>query len=176
MNTKTPAAKPAPLIGWYHPHKRVQVDGLLLDPVTGEYYKPVARTKQEFRDQCDINNIIKSFTLTGQISHISAKAAQGVFMDLPDDVDFQNAMNVVAKAGEAFDALPAKIRDRFHNNPAEFLAFVEDPANADELVKLGIRQAPPRPATGPGGAGGTPPAPTPSPPSGEAPGGSNPAS
>lgn len=177
MNGKA-ASTPVVIRGFYQPHQPVRFDGLLLNPSTGEYVKPVARTKQDFRDECDINNIIKAFTLTGQISHISAKAATGVFADLPDDLDFQTAMNVVARASEAFDALPAKIRDRFHNNPAEFLAFVEDPANADELVQLGIRDKPPRapapePASGSGGDGGRPPVATTVSAPAAAPGGSN---
>ena len=164
-------SKARTLYGFYQPHAPVREDRMLFNHVTGEFYTP-AVLKQEFKDQCDINNIIKQFTLTGQISHISAKAATGVFMDLPDDTSFESAMNVVAKANEAFDALPAKLRDRFNNDPADFLAFVEDPANKDELIQLGIRQRPPRPAPEAGGAGGTPPAPSQSPPSGAAPGGS----
>lgn len=129
--------------GWYQPHQAVRSDGLLLNPKTGEFYKPVPRTKQDFKDQCDINNIIKAFTLTGQINHISAKAATGVFMDVPDGLDYQAALNTVIAAENAFMALPALIRDRFKNDPAEFLEFVTNPANADELVRLGIRNAPP---------------------------------
>lgn len=168
-------SKAPKIIGWYQPHPVVAIDGLLLDHVTGEYKKPVPRTKQEFREQCDINNVIKQFTATGQINHISAAAARGAFMDLPDDLDYQSSLNIVLKAEESFMALPAKVRDRFDNDPATFLAFVDDPKNADELVKLGIRNPPPRasePAPGAGGAGGTPPAPSTPPASPEPPKGS----
>lgn len=158
--------------GWYQPHQAVRADGLLLNRATGEYYKPVARTKQDFKAQCDINNIIKGFTMTGQITHISAKAAQGAFLDLPDGLDFQAALNTVIAGENAFMALPAKIRDRFHNDPAEFLEFVTDPANADELVSLGIRQAPPGAPPGAPTAAAPAAAPTPAPASETAPGGS----
>lgn len=168
---KTPIPeKPAPIWGFYRPHPRVAFDGSLTNPITGEIYYPPARTKQEFVKQCDINNIIKEFSITGQWSHVSAKAAQGAFVDLPEAYDFQSSMNTVIHAQEAFMALPAKVRDRFHNEPGEFLAFVSDPANADELVKLGIRNPPPRPpaappaaaapTTPPGGSESTPPAAT----------------
>lgn len=160
--SKTNGTKPH-ILGWYQPHPTVGFDGLLLDPVTGEYKKPTPRTKQEFKDQCDINNVIKEFTRTGQINHISAAAARGTFIDLPDDLDYQSSLNIVLRAEESFMALPAKVRDRFDNDPAAFLAFVTNPANADELIELGIREPPPRtgptePASGSGGAGGTPPA------------------
>ena len=34
--------------------------------------------------------------------------------------------------------LPAQMRSRFNNDPAELLKFIKDPANLDEAVKLGI--------------------------------------
>lgn len=141
---KIETPSPAPIWGFYRPHRRVSFDGSITNPATGEITYPPARTKQEFVKQCDINNIIKEFTLTGQVNHISAKAMQGAFLDLPDSIDFQQSMNTVIEANKAFMALPALMRDRFHNEPSEFLAFVSDPKNADELVKLGIRTPPPR--------------------------------
>lgn len=147
--------------GHYVPHPRRSEDGRIVNPITGEISYPPSMTKQEFVHQCDINNIIKEFSLTGQIHHLNAQAAQGRFMDLPDTFDFQEAIHEVQRAQEAFQALPSAIRNRFHGNPAEFLAFVQDPANADELIELGIRQRPPRP-TPPTGADQVPgPAPAP---------------
>lgn len=134
--------------GHYVPHEPVREDGRIVNPVTGEISYPPSMTKQEFVHQCDINNIIKEFSLTGQISHINAQAAQGRFMDLPEQLDFQTSIHIVQQAQEAFAALPSAIRNRFHGNPAEFLAFVQDPANAAELIELGIRERPPRQAEG----------------------------
>lgn len=132
------------LYGFYQPHKRVSYANELVNPATGEITYPPSMTKQEFKKQCDINNIIKEFSLTGQISHINAAAAQGAFLDLPDSVDYQDHLHTIMRAEEAFAALPAKIRDRFQGDPAIFLAFVQDPKNAEELITLGIREAPPR--------------------------------
>lgn len=133
--------------GHYVPHRRVSEDNSIVNHITGEISHPPSMTKQEFVRQCDINNIIKEFSLTGQISHINAQAAQGRFMDLPDEIDFQSSIHLVQRAQEAFQALPSAIRNRFHGNPAEFLAFCQDPANAAELIELGIREKPPRPTT-----------------------------
>jgi phage internal scaffolding protein len=44
-----------------------------------------------------------------------------------------------------FDQLPALIRDRFHNDPQEMLAFLNDPNNYDEAIKLGLVNPPPAP-------------------------------
>lgn len=154
--------------GFYRPHKRVQYTGTLVNHKTGEVYTPPARTKQQFVEQCDINTIVKQFTKTGQFSHISANLAKGTYADLPDPIEFQDSMNLVIQAENAFASLPSKVRSRFGNDPAEFLAFMSDPDNQDEAIKLGLatdNRPPPEPAPGPeksppgptGGEGGKPP-------------------
>lgn len=35
-------------------------------------------------------------------------------------------------------ALPAQVRAKFSNDAAEFLDFVQNPKNADELVAMGL--------------------------------------
>lgn len=144
----------------YVPHERVTFDGLLLNHKTGEFFKPVTRVKQSHVAECDINNILKDYSKTGQLKHISAKAAIGAYRDLPDDVDFQAAQNIVAKANEAFATLPSKVRDRFQNDPQEFLEFMADPENHLEAVRLGLmtRSEVPPPAESGGAGGKIPPA------------------
>lgn len=130
--------------------------------VTGEVSHPVSRTKQEFKDQCDINTILKQFKLTGQIKHINAQAALGRYEDLPDEVDFQSSLNTIRDAGIAFESLPAKVRDRFGNDPAKFLAFLADPENKDEAQRLGLIKKPEQaPPSAPGGGNPPPSAPPP---------------
>lgn len=128
---------------FYRPHKRVQEDGSIFNRFTGEYEFPPSRTKQSHLAECDINNIIKQFSVSGQIAHINAKAALGAYVDLPDELDFQFAQNTVIEAEKAFMTLPAKVRERFHNEPAEFLEFMGNEANREEAINLGLV---PRPA------------------------------
>lgn len=66
-------------------------------------------------------------------------------MDLPDAYEFQDSLHLIKQAEMAFMALPAKVRERFHNEPAEFLAFMGDEKNGDEMIKLGLRQPAPTP-------------------------------
>jgi phage internal scaffolding protein len=145
---------------FYRPHKRVVFDGTITNPITGEITSPPSRAKQEFKDQCDMNNIIKAYRLTGQINHVAANAAQGRYEDLPDEFDLQQSLNVVREADAAFASLPAKLRDRFGNDPGKFLGFLSDPDNLDEARRLGIVNSAPKPDTG-----GANPPPPPSPPS-----------
>lgn len=127
-------ARPS-VVGFYIPGDRSSdFDGM--DPQTGEF--PPSMTKQEFVEECDINNIIRAFSLTRQITHINAQAAQGAFLDLPDAPDFQAGLNDVIRAQQAFAALPSMVRNRFENDPGQFLAFMDDPANNAEIVQLGL--------------------------------------
>lgn len=95
-----------------------------------------SRTKQAMAAECDINNIMKTFKKTGVLPEmIKRNPSFGDFAKLPD---FQEAQNILALANEQFDALNSKIRKRFNNDPADFLAFTQDAANAPEMAKLGL--------------------------------------
>jgi len=92
-------------------------------------------TKQSFKDECDVNHIIKRFKKSGVITHLSDMEAQ--YGDLTG-LDFQAAMDLVTQANHLFDELPASVRKRFANDPAMFLDFMDNPENAEEMVKLGL--------------------------------------
>lgn len=135
------SSPPLPLkagYSFYRPHERVVFTNALTNPHTGEVTYPPSRTKQQFKDECDINNIIKAFKVTRQITHMRANFEQGAYMDLPDPLDFQESLNVVLAAEASFATLPAKVRERFGNDPQGFLAFMADPANQDEIIKMGL--------------------------------------
>lgn len=157
------------VIGFYHPHARVPYTGELVNPRTGEVYTPPSMTKQEFKRECDINNIIKDFQVTGMVTHINARAQQGAYLDLPSGLDFQASVALVAQARESFMSLPSKIRDRFGNDPAQFLNFLSDPSKLAESYELGIRvkpraqEAPPAPSPAPSPPSPAPSAPAPAP-------------
>lgn len=132
--------------GFYRPHVAVDADDLVLDAKTGELKKMPSMARQEFRDQCDINNILKQFKKTGIVSHISAQRGQGAYEELPDPMEYQDALNAVMAAQESFATLPSKVRSRFDNDPAAFLAFMGDPKNAEEMYDLGLATRPSTPA------------------------------
>lgn len=141
----------------YRPHDRVQWDGSITDPHTGEVSFPPSMTKQGHKDECDINRIVKQFSVTGQWAHINGKAALGAYVDLPDGLDYQSSLDIVRQGEVAFASLPSKVRDRFRNDPAQFLQFLSDPANRSEAVELGLVNAPPDfPPTAPLDGGAAP--------------------
>jgi len=99
-----------------------------------------SRTKQSFAEESDINTIVRRFNLTGQLPQDVRVPQYGDFSDV---TDYFSAMLQVRAADEAFMQLPAHVRARFHNEPGELVAFVSDPENHAEAIKLGLAVAKP---------------------------------
>jgi len=70
------------------------------------------------------------------------------FIDLTQFSDFQEQMERVASAHDSFEQLPARLRERFRNDPAEMINFVQNPNNTNECIQLGLI---PQPKPTPGG-------------------------
>lgn len=117
----------------YGPKKRVALDNF-----------EESRTKQSFKEECDINNIMRKYEATGLVDFVSQYQPQ--YGDVTG-IDFQNSMNIVAQATEMFEALPAKTRDLFENNVAAFVDFVSNPENDAKAVEMGLKAAQPGQAT-----------------------------
>lgn len=117
------------------------------EPITehrGDYFDDTpSMTKQSEAEACDINNIMKRYQATGLLPDLIER--QPMYGDFSTVQTFHEAQGIVAQAREQFEALPAEMRDRFQNDPAKFLEFVENPKNEDELVKMGLATAKPQP-------------------------------
>ena len=94
-----------------------------------------SRTQQSFRDECDINTILKRFNVTGQLPVGSVQPQYGDFSGV---TDYQSALNAVMAAQDSFLQLPAKVRAKFDNDPALFVDWASDEANKDEMKALGL--------------------------------------
>lgn len=95
--------------------------------------------KQEFKEDADINKIMRKFQKTGAIDH-AAKYQPQYGESTP--TDFHEAMNIVTRAQSMFNELPSSIRKKFENSAAGFLEFVQDEKNYEEAKELGIDLAP----------------------------------
>lgn len=93
-------------------------------------------TKQSDLKDCDINSIFKKYERTGQLPDLIVK--NGRYGDFTSVPDYQEALNIIQTASEQFNALSVEIRNRFANDPAQFLAFATDSRNMDELEKMGL--------------------------------------
>ena len=94
-------------------------------------------TKQSDAQSCDINVIVQKWLKTGQLP-TNLNDGQAQYYDVSAIPDYRTCLDTVIAAQRQFEGLPALVRERFHNDPARFLDFVEDPNNATELVSLGL--------------------------------------
>ena len=110
------------------------------------FYEGKTRTQQQFAEQCDVNNIIAKYRKTGSITHVR-NAQAGVYADLTELPSLEEAQKVMIVAREAFEQVPAKIRNRFGHDPQQFIEFLSNPENNEEAIKLGlkIKKAEPKP-------------------------------
>ena len=90
--------------------------------------------QQHFKDECDINYILKTFGVEG----LAVNPLQPRYGDFTDVVDYHSALNAVIAAEDEFMALPANIRTRFDNDPAKLIDFLENDANRTEAENLGL--------------------------------------
>jgi len=99
-------------------------------------FRSASRTRSSFRDECDINVIMRKYAKTGLIDHVASVGGQyGNFIDAPL---YHDAMNLLLEADTMFASLPSAVRRRFDNDPAAFLAFTQDESNLDEMRDLGL--------------------------------------
>lgn len=107
-------------------------------------FAAIGRTKQSFKDECDVNLIMSNYLKTGQIRQNGRSPEYGYASSL----DFRESMELITDAQAEFANLPSALRKRFGNDPMNFLEFCEDPDNASEAQALGLTLPPPEdPAT-----------------------------
>lgn len=94
-----------------------------------------SRTKQSHAQQADINYIMQRYHKTGLLEHSRKHAPNYGFAT---SHDFHTSMNIITQANEMFNDLPSPLRSRFYNDPAQFLDFVSNEDNHDELIELGL--------------------------------------
>lgn len=105
--------------------------GLVCDPVDD-------MAQQQFREECDINTLIERFGIGYKMPDNLRLPQYGDFSHISN---YHEAMTAIALARETFDGLPAAVRDRFVNDPGQFVEYALKPENLAEMRKLGL--APP---------------------------------
>ena len=88
---------------------------------TGLQCDDVTLTKQEFKEDSDLNSMIRRFGIEmveePKWSEFDASAIPDNFMDLQQQL---------AEGAEAFNALPAEVRSKHDNNPQKFLDWFKE--------------------------------------------------
>jgi len=114
-------------------------------------YWPSPRIQQDFSNcptlaeqhtahLSDINYLIERYKPDELASYLAARTQyrqEIVGHDFASEPSMQDAKNIIYKSKQEFEALDEDIRKNFRNH-LEFLKFIDNPANADKMVKLGI--------------------------------------
>jgi len=106
-----------------------------IKPKIQVHFSGPGRTKQSFKDECDINRIMARYQATGQLPNVNEIPQQ--YLDCTT-LDFQEHQNFIAGAFSTFHQMPSGIRARFNNNPAEFFDFCSHEKNRPELAEMGL--------------------------------------
>jgi phage internal scaffolding protein len=106
---------------------------------SGLHCEDATLTQQHFKDECDINNILRQFNVTGLLPENPLSPRYGDFTGISD---YHTALNQVIAAEDEFMRLPADLRARFENDPAQLIEFLENSNNKDEAIKLGLVNKP----------------------------------
>lgn len=147
-----PKAEPNGLSDFHKPHLAV-----------GHSAGGPSLARQEFKEECDINEIMARYETTGILPPTGAEPFYYDFTTLPTDL--RGAMDVMREGGEAFMSLPAEVRRLFDNDPAWFVDYASNPEHLDQMRAWGLAAPEPAPSAPQGAPGASPVAPAASVPS-----------
>jgi phage internal scaffolding protein len=102
---------------------------------SGLHCEDASLAQQHFKDETDINNILRQFNITGLLPESPLSPRYGDFTGISD---YHTALNRVIAAQDEFEALPAQIRARFDNDPSKLIEFLENENNRPEAEELGL--------------------------------------
>jgi phage internal scaffolding protein len=102
---------------------------------SGLHCEDASLAQQHYKDECDINNILRQFNITGLLPQQTLSPRYGDFTGIGD---YHTALNRVIAAQDEFEALPAQIRARFDNDPAQLIEFLQNSENRPEAEELGL--------------------------------------
>lgn len=94
----------------------------------------VHQAQQNAADEHNIVNLVDKLVNYGIGAEMPVPIEGGII----SGADFHELQNQLARTRDEFLELPAHVRARFNNDPAQFLDFFYDEKNADEAAKLGF--------------------------------------
>jgi len=101
---------------------------------------PKLATQQQFKDECDINRIVKNAERGISPRFLARGTPQ--FGDFSNTPSIEEAYDTIQRAHSAFMNLPSQLRLELDNDPANINRLTQDQA---ERYKL-LRELPPQPA------------------------------
>jgi len=96
--------------------------------------------EQHTANVTDINWLMKQYKPDELAAYIAAKNQHRLELighDFSKEPNLQEAKNITYQLKQNFDALPEEVRSNFKNH-VEFLKFIDNPANQEKMLKLGL--------------------------------------
>jgi len=108
-------------------------------PVQLSFKGTKTRTKSEFADEANINNIVKR-CMNGAAMPTGGRTP--LFGDFSEVADFTSAQTLIAQANAEFEQLPSDVREKFGNDVSSLMDFLDDENNLAEAQELGLAPKP----------------------------------
>lgn len=100
-------------------------------------------TSQEFKDECNVNNILKRYAAQAQVmgvplSELLPKLGTAPYGDFTNLDSFMEMKNKVARATQVFESLPSDIRAKYGNTVEGFIGALNNPDEYKFLSERGV--------------------------------------
>lgn len=117
--------------------------------------------KQSFKAGTAVDAILKKYATQGvnpnDVGLFSANVSHHGEFGVQPTLDYHEMLGEVLRAEKWFSTLPSGLRDRFGHDVGQILAFMANPANKAECVKLKLFREDSKPAAPPAPSPSTPP-------------------
>lgn len=95
------------------------------------------KTQQHYANEVNINRIMDRVKRVG-VQALPMSQRKELYGDFSDVGDFYLCQKKILQAQANFDALPAKIRAYFQNDPGQLISFLNIEGNYDKAVEMGL--------------------------------------
>lgn len=102
----------------------------------GVHFTDPSLTEQAHAETVNINNVMARYQRNRMLDHVSQYS--GSYSDFVDAPSYFEAQLAIASANSMFETIPSGIRADFNNDPAQFLTFIQDPANREAIEEYGF--------------------------------------
>lgn len=106
-------------------------------------------TKQSFKAGTAVDAILKKYATQGvnpnDVGLFSANVAHHGQFGVQPTLDYHDMLEKVIRAENWFKSLPSALRERFGHDVGQVLAFMANPQNTAECVKLKLFREDPKP-------------------------------
>lgn len=100
-----------------------------------------SKVQQHHKDAADVTQIVSRHMKLPLAQRSQGIAPHGnrqpIFGDF-SGYDYHAMMNITTQIDQIFMRLPGRVRTKFRNRPELVIAFINDPANEKEALKMGL--------------------------------------